>query len=55
MVGCVERAMKVNSPKLKPGIRIPSKTNGLVFTALAATFATRTEETLLSAVIRFGM
>lgn len=52
--GCVRRVMSVNSPRLRRGLRVPSRTNGLHFTAMAAAFETRVEEKALAFVIHMG-
>ena len=54
-VGCVSRRMKVNSPKYRPGLVVPSRTNGLVMSAFVARHGTRAEEIVLSAAIRVGL
>lgn len=55
VVGCEKQVMEVNSPRRRRRLRVPSKTNGLEYTAFAARFSTRTEEVLLKGLIRLGM
>lgn len=52
---CVKQLMKVNSPRFSRAIRIPSLTNGLEFTPLAARYATMTEEIVLTTLIHIGL
>ena len=54
-VGCVRRRMKVNSPKYRRGLVVPSRTNGLVMSAFVARYGTRAEELVLGAAIRVGL
>lgn len=54
-VSCVKRVKLVNSPKMKMGLRIASRSTGLQFTALAATMETRIETTLLTLLVRLGI
>lgn len=54
IVGCKETVMKVNSPKYQIGRVVASKTDGLVFSALAARYGSRVEEVALGALIRMG-
>ena len=54
-VGCVRRRMKVNSPKYRRGLVVPSRTNGLIMSAFVARYGTRAEEMVLSAAIRVGL
>lgn len=53
-VSCVKRVKLVNSPKMKMGLRIPSKSKSLQFTALAAARETWLETTILKVVLRLG-
>lgn len=52
---CSEQVMHVNSPRFKRGIRVPSSTDGLEFTAFASRYETRAEEAFISAVVRTGL
>ena len=54
-VGCEERAMLVNSPKFKKGMRVNSKTSGLEFLALAARYGTKAEEKMISFAVKLGL
>lgn len=51
--GCTKTVKYVNSPRIKAGLRIPSSTKGMEFTSLSAKYQTRTEEWLLSKLLRF--
>lgn len=53
--GCQRKIIAVNSPKMKRGLRIPSRTNGLMFTAFAARFASRWEERVLTSLVHIGL
>lgn len=53
--GCKRRVKYVNSPRMKAGIRILSKSQHLQFLAFAAAYESRTEETLLRGLVRLGM
>lgn len=55
LVGCTHRVMKVNSPKLKRAIRIPTNTDNLHFTAFAARYQTTFEELALTAIVHVGL
>lgn len=55
LVGCEERVMEVNSPRQRRRLRVPSRTEGLEFTAFAARYSTRAEEMMLAAAIRIGL
>lgn len=52
---CVKQAMKVNSPRYRRGAVVESRTEGLVFSVLAARYGTRAEEMVLGAAIRIGL
>lgn len=52
---CVRRVRWVNSPRMKMGLRIPSKHDELSFTAVAARFGTKAEERLFQTLTRFGV
>lgn len=52
---CKLKKSIVNSPKFKPSLRIESRTNDLVYTALSARYVSAFEEFLLSAIIRLGL
>lgn len=52
---CVERVMYVNSPRYKKGIWLESNSDELLYTALSARYATRTEEGVLSVAVRSGL
>ncbi|KAI0567359.1 hypothetical protein FGB62_3g363 [Gracilaria domingensis] len=54
-MSCENRIMQVNSPRLKPSVRIPSKTDGLQFTAFAARYQTRVEELALTTIVHVGL
>lgn len=51
---CSRKVMSVNSPKMGLNVRVPTKTEGLEFTALAAKHGSIAEEVLLSALIKIG-
>lgn len=53
--GCSRRVMLVNSPRMRRGLRVASKTGGLEFTALAARFGSAAEEVALRVLVRAGM
>lgn len=55
MVGCTAGLMEVNSPKWRRGTRVRSRTEGLLYTAYAARWATWAEEGVLTALVRAGM
>ena len=55
IVRCDRRRMFVNSPKYRRGLLVPSRSEGLVFTAFAARFATRVEEHILTAAVHLGL
>lgn len=55
IVGCVQRVKEVNSPRYKMGLRIPCKSEGLVYTAFAARYESFVEETMLSTAVRLGL
>lgn len=52
---CREAEMLVNSPRYRRGMRIESKTEGLLFTAFAARYGTHVEDMVLTLVVRLGM
>lgn len=52
---CISKRMLVNSPRLKRGLRIPSKTTGLEFTVYAAKYRTKAEEVVLGGLVRIGL
>lgn len=54
LVGCVEKVIKVNSPRYRFGVRVPSKTEGLEYTAFAARYESMAEETTMAAAVRMG-
>lgn len=54
-VSCVRRILRVNSPRWRTGIRVESRTQGLVFTAFAARFETEVEEMILKGLVRIGL
>lgn len=54
-VECNVVATVVNSPRMKVGLRIKSRTDGLEFTALAARFESKVEEHVLRSVVRLGL
>lgn len=51
-IHCVKRTKLVNSPKMKMGLRIQSKSNHLMFTALSASKETWIETRVLAALLR---
>lgn len=53
-IRCVKRTKYVNSPKMRMGLRIQSKSKHLKFTALAASKETWLETTLLATLMRLG-
>lgn len=55
IIKCVYRVKLVNSPRMKLGIRILSRSNHLQFTALAAAKETIFEEMILRTVIEAGI
>lgn len=55
IVECVQRVMLVNSPRYSRGLQVKSNTDGLYFTAFAARYNTRLEESLLSVAVRAGL
>lgn len=52
---CRGRIALVNSPRVKRGLRVRSKTDGLEFTSFAAQYETSFEEFVLSTIIRMGL
>lgn len=55
LVTCVRRMKFVNSPRMKIGIRLPSRSNDLVYTALAAPGETFLEKTVLRTLLYLGV
>lgn len=55
IVGCTRKLMLVNSPRRVRGLRVPSRTDGLEYTAFAARYATRAEEVVLTIAVRVGL
>lgn len=55
LVRCVRRVAQVNSPRWRKGLRVKSRTDGLLFTAFAARYETRAEEVALSLLVRIGL
>lgn len=53
--GCAEKIVRVNSPNYRRGLTVESRTDGLVYTAFAARYATRWEEKILSVLVWFGL
>lgn len=53
--GCVEHTMEINSPRWRLRRLIPSHTQHLMFTPLAARYSTKMEENILRAAIRSGL
>lgn len=53
--GCVRCVMRVNSPRMRVALRMPSNTPGLQFTALAARFRSALEERLLRLFLHLGV
>lgn len=51
-VVCRRVATVVNSPRMRKGLRVASRTDGLEFTALAARFGTKVEEMVLGTLLR---
>lgn len=54
-IHCVKRIKFVNSPKMKMGLRIKSKSKHLMFTALSASKETWLETRILAAILRLGI
>lgn len=54
-MGCTKRKILVNSPKYQLQLRVPSKTEGLFYTAFAARYATRMEEVALKTAVHAGL
>lgn len=54
-VNCRREATVVNSPRMRRGLRIASRTTGLEFTAFAARFVSKLEERALRGLVRFGL
>lgn len=52
--GCHTANMYVNNPRMRRRIRVPSRTDGLEFTALAARFESGIEETVLAGLVHMG-
>ncbi|KAI0564441.1 hypothetical protein FGB62_25g053 [Gracilaria domingensis] len=52
--GCSPRVMKVNSPRYRRALDVPSDTPDLSFTAFAARHGTKAEEYILGTAIRMG-
>lgn len=55
IVRCVKRIRMVNSPKVRKGLRFPSKSREMEFTAFSARYETRVEEVSLKIIIKMGM
>lgn len=55
VAGCTRTVKLVNSPRLSRGIRVPTLTKNLDFTALAARYESRAEETVLKALVHMGV
>ncbi|CDF39024.1 unnamed protein product [Chondrus crispus] len=55
LVGCSKREVEVNSPRYRRRLRVPSRTEGLEFTSLAARYSTRVEERMLAIVVHIGL
>lgn len=53
-LSCVRRVKLVNSPRMKRALRVPSKSANLKFLAFAARMQSRSEEVILSQLVRFG-
>lgn len=53
-ISCVRRVKLVNSPRMKMGLRVPSKSDDLKFTALAASKDTKIEKMVLRTLISLG-
>lgn len=54
-IHCVKRTKLVNSPKMKMGLRIQSKSTHLMFTAFSASKETWLETRILAALLRLGV
>lgn len=54
-VDCIRRIRSVNSPRMKVGLRIPSRSVGLEFTPLSASRGSYLEERVLSLLLRVGL
>lgn len=53
--GCRKTVRMVNSPRMSRGLRVPSRTDKLQYTALSARYETPMEERLLTFVLRCGL
>lgn len=52
--GCSQRVKFVNSPRMKAGLRIETKSESLKFLAFAASYESRTEEAFIAGLVRLG-
>lgn len=52
--GCSQRLKFVNSPRMKAGLRIMTKSDALKFLPFAASYESRTEEALIAGLVRLG-
>lgn len=52
---CLKRSMFVNSPRMSRGLRVPSHTHGLEFTALSARYESSVEELLIRFIFLVGI
>lgn len=53
--GCLKTVRLVNSPRMSKGLRIPSRTDHLHFTALSARYQSYVEERVLTFALRYGL
>lgn len=53
--GCIGKNMLVNSPRYKKALKVNTYTKGLTFTVFAARYETKTEEKLLTTMVRIGL
>lgn len=52
---CKQRVMNVNSPVMSRNVRVPTKTDGLQFTAFASRYRSVVEERLLAAIVHMSV
>lgn len=53
--GCARRITRVNSPRMRKGLRVAAARHGLELTAFAARFGTRAEEWALAVLVMAGL
>lgn len=54
MVHCVRRMMAVNSPRMKRGLRVKGRTEGVEFSAMAVRWGTRAEKLAVKVALGLG-